>query len=48
MNIYITENTDCKPKLLNFDFNKLNPLHYGRLMCAFPLIYWKSFAVSSS
>lgn len=28
MNIYITKNTDCKLKLLNFDFNKLNPLHY--------------------
>lgn len=25
---YILQNTDCKLKLLNFDFNKLNPLHY--------------------
>lgn len=28
MNIYYKKNTDCKLKLLNFDFNKLNPLHY--------------------
>lgn len=26
--IYYKKNTDCKLKLLNFDFNKLNPLHY--------------------
>ena len=28
MNIYYKKNTDCKLKLLNFDFNKLNSLHY--------------------
>ena len=35
MNIYY-KNTDCKLKLLNFDFNKLNPLHY---MLCFVYVY---------